>query len=101
MLYDDEYLTALREMTDETILDTVWLLKYFELYKTTLNWPDNLPPITRSFLSQTPLMESFNQHYLNILHQFEYTLDNTTHSLKLGKLLDDDSSYEIMSWSLN
>ena len=67
MLYDVEYLNALIELSSETFQEKTWLLKHFELYKSTLNWPDNLPPISRSFLSQNHTMESFNYHYLNTL----------------------------------
>jgi hypothetical protein len=91
MVYDDEYLKVLIELSSEKFQAKTWLLKHFELYKTTLNWPDNLPPISRSFLSQNHTMESFNYHYLNTLCQFEYTLNNKTHSLKLGELLGGDS----------
>jgi hypothetical protein len=40
---EDVYLKALSKYSD--LENKAWLLKYFELYKSTLLWPPGLPPI--------------------------------------------------------
>lgn len=83
MFEGDLYLKALAEINSDQFSDKVWLIKYFELYKQTLNWPKDLPPIKRSNLIKGTLKEKFNSTYLEILKELEsgYLLENKTQTL--------------------
>ncbi len=78
---EEKYLNALIEFSNDHINEKNWLLKYFELYKTTLNWPKDLPPIERSFWGQNKFKENFNRHYWANLNLHNYLLNNETQSL--------------------
>jgi hypothetical protein len=86
---DSPYLQALVEINTPPFNEKVWLLSNFELYKSTLNWPDNLPPIGRSNLQKGMLIEKFNTTYDEILSEFDYELDNGNRTLILGDKLED------------
>ena len=66
MRYEDEYfqedlyLKALAEINSDYFSDKTWLIKYFDLYKQTLNWPKNLPPIRRGDVVKGTLKEKFH-----------------------------------------
>ena len=83
------YLQALVEINTPPFNEKVWLLSNFDLYKSTLNWPDNLPPIGRSNLQKGMLIEKFNTTYDEILSEFDHTLDNGNQMLILGDRLED------------
>jgi hypothetical protein len=78
MRYEDEcfqedlYLKALAEINSDHFSDKTWLIKYFELYKQTLNWPKDLPTIGRSDLVKGTLKEKFHLIYPQILKELEY-----------------------------
>jgi hypothetical protein len=78
MRYEDEcfqedlYLKALAEINSDNFSDKVWLIKYFDLYKQTLNWPKDLPPIRRSDVVKGTLKEKFHLTYPQILKELEY-----------------------------
>jgi hypothetical protein len=81
MIYhEDDYLKALVAFSNLT--SKTWLLRYFELYKSTLNWPEGLPPINRSNLISGTLREKFNFTYLETLLDFKYKLDNEKQTLE-------------------
>jgi hypothetical protein len=91
MYTEEKYLNALIEFSSDDIGEKNWLLKYFELYKSTLNWPKDLPPIERSFLSHNKFKENFNRHYLATLNLHNHFLNNETHSLHFLDQTVEDS----------
>jgi len=78
---EDEYLKALTKFSD--LENKFWLIQYFDLYKSTLNWPHGLPPINRSNLINGTLREKFNSTYRKILSDFDYELNNEKQTLKI------------------
>lgn len=78
---EDDYLKALAKFSD--LENKVWLLKYFELYKSTLIWPKGLPPISRTNLTPGTLRTKFNSFYLEKLEEFEHKLDDEKQTLKI------------------
>jgi hypothetical protein len=76
MLYEDKYIKAFAEMSNNHFNEKEWLVNNFEIYKLTLNWPSNLPPINRSNLIKGSLREKFNTIYKEILNDYEYELNN-------------------------
>ncbi len=60
MLEEDNCLIALAEINSLDFCTKKWIINNFELYKTTLIWPENLPQINRSNLIIGTLMENFN-----------------------------------------
>ena len=83
MLEEDVFLKALVEIVSLDFDKKKWLVNYFELYKTTLNWPENLPPINRSNLNEKTLRGKFNSIYNELLSEFEYKLDNEKQTLEI------------------
>ena len=82
--YDESpYIKALSEINSDDFEERDWLYRNFNLYKETLNWPDNLPPIGRSNLIKGTLREKFNSTYKEILEEFEYFLDNKFKTLEI------------------
>ena len=81
MYKEVDYLKALTEISNDDFNEKCWLKSNFNLYKSTLNWPYNLPPINRSFLVKGPIVEKFNSFYKEILCQFECQLNNKTQTL--------------------
>lgn len=82
--YDESpYLKALSEINSDGFQERDWLYRNFNLYKETLNWPDNLIPIERSNLVKGTLREKFNSTYKEILEEFEYFLDNKFKTLEI------------------
>ena len=81
--YEDKYLKALSEINSDEFEQRDWLYRNFKLYKETLIWPDNLPPIGRSNLLKGTLREKFNSTYKEILEEFEYFLDNKFKTLEI------------------
>jgi hypothetical protein len=81
MLDEELYINALLEVSDKSFNEKKWLIKNFELYKTTLIWPINLPPIRRSNLNKGSLIEKFNSTYAQILSEFEHSLNNKNQTL--------------------
>ena len=74
--YDERpYLKALSEMSSAEFDERDWLYRNFNLYKETLNWPHNKPPIGRSNLIKGTLREKFHSTYYEILEEFEYSLN--------------------------
>jgi hypothetical protein len=83
-MYDEDiYLRALAELSKSHFNEKAWLIKNFELYKLTLNWPFNLPPINRSNLLKGTLREKFNSVYKEILTEYEYELNNDDQTLTI------------------
>ena len=83
MQNESPYLDALVEINSDHFNDKKWLITNFELYKSTLNWPVNLPPINRSNLNEGTLKEKLNATYQEILLEFEYEFDNENKTLIL------------------
>jgi len=83
MSNQDNYLKALAEINNNDFRKKNWLLNNFELYKQTLNWPENLPPINRSNLITGTLREKFNITYNELLSEFEYELNNEKQTLDI------------------
>lgn len=82
--YDESpYLKALSEVSSDNFDERDWLYRNFNLYKETLNWPDNLPPIGRSNLIKGTLREKFHSTYYEILEEFEYILNNNLKSIEI------------------
>jgi hypothetical protein len=87
---ESPYLQALVDINSPSFSEKEWLVNNFDLYKRTLNWPDNLPPIRRSNLQKGMLIEKFNTTYHEILSEFDYELDNGNQILILRDRLEDD-----------
>jgi hypothetical protein len=83
MMEEDNFLKALAEINSLDFGKKKWLVNYFELYKTTLIWPENLPPINRSNLIKETLRGKFNSIYKELLSEFEYKLNNEKQSLEI------------------
>lgn len=83
MLKEDNFLKALVEINSLDFGKKKWLVNYFELYKQTLNWPENLPPINRGNLIIGTLIERFNSTYKELLSEFEYKLNNEKQTLEI------------------
>jgi hypothetical protein len=84
IMYDEEkHIKALLEINNLNLLKRKWLLDYFILYKQSLNWPNNLPPIKRTCIINTPSIEKFNLKYESILSQFDYRLNDEEKRLEL------------------
>jgi len=81
MLNEDKYLKALAEMNNNHFNEKEWLMNNFELYKLTLNWPNNLPPINRSNLIIGTLREKFNSTYIELLCEYKHELNNDDQTL--------------------
>lgn len=80
---EDKYLKALSDINSDDFEAREWLYQNFNLYKETLNWPKNRPPIGRSNLIKGTLREKFHSTYKEILDEFDYRLDNELHILEL------------------
>jgi hypothetical protein len=80
---EDKYLKALSEINSDEFQERDWLYGHFKLYKETLNWPDNLPPIKRSNLIKGTLREKFNSTYKEILREFDYRMDNKLKTIEI------------------
>jgi hypothetical protein len=83
MLEEDNYLKVLAEINNLDFCKKKWLVDNFELYKITLNWPKNLPPINRSDLIKGTLREKFNSTYKEFLSEFKYELNNEKQILEI------------------
>ena len=82
MLYEeDDYLKGL--VTHSNLENKVWFLRYTDLYQSTLNWPEGLPPIARSNLVKGTLREKFYSTYHAALSTFDYNLDNEKQTLAI------------------
>lgn len=71
---EDDYLKALAN--DKDLEKKAWLLQYFELYKSTLNWPDGLPPIGRTNFIPGTFRTKFHYYYRETLSEYKHKLDN-------------------------
>jgi hypothetical protein len=80
---DDVYLKALAAMNAHDFDEKQWLVHFFELYKTTLNWPNNLPPISRTNLVKGTFRERVNSIYYEYLSEYDHLLDNKTQTFRL------------------
>lgn len=85
---EEYYLAALAAINSEGFEPKQWLKTYFMLYRSTLNWPENLPPINRSYLPKGTLKEKFNFTYKEILEEVEYLIENETQTLIIFSLSD-------------
>lgn len=84
MQYDESpYLKALTELNSDDFEEKEWLFRNFELFKTTLNWPDRLPPINRTLMDPRSLRHKFNATYREILGGYDHILEQQTKTLKI------------------
>lgn len=75
MYYDEnDYLKAMAQY--HYLKRKTWLIEYFELYKSTLIWPDGLPPIRTCNLIEGTIIDRFNLLYRASLSEFDYEFDN-------------------------
>ena len=82
MLYpEDVYLKALVKYSDLENKD--WLMKFFELYKTTLLWPPGLPPTKWPRIIKGTLIAKFHSYYGETLSEFNYKMDNEKQTLDI------------------
>lgn len=72
MCNEVNFIKALVEINDLNLTKSEWLLENFILYKHSLNWPNNLPPIKRTCIINSPIVEKFNIIYESILYEFDY-----------------------------
>ncbi len=75
----DKYLQALSKYSNDKELE--WLIDYFDLYKSTLIWPDNLPPLETIGMSK--FKKSFHNFYKEHLNNYEHELVNNKRILKI------------------
>jgi hypothetical protein len=83
MYSEDNFINALVEINNLNLIKSEWLLNNFILYKQSLNWPNNLPPIKRTCVIKSPIVEKFNIIYESILNEFEYRFNNEEKKLEL------------------
>lgn len=83
MINEDKYLKVLAEINSNQFNEKIWLANNFQLYKQTLNCPENFPPINRSNLITGTLMEKFNSTYKELLSEFEYELNSEKQTLEI------------------
>ncbi|WP_339611013.1 hypothetical protein [uncultured Planktosalinus sp.] len=83
MLDENLFLKALSSINSDNYDEKTWLKNNFELFKQTLIWPVNLPPISRSMMVEGSLMLKFNETYNEILSEYEYVLNNKTRTLTI------------------
>lgn len=83
MINQEHFLKSLAEISNSNFTKKNWLINNFELYKLTLNWPKNLPPINRSDLDKGTLREKFNSIYKEFLSEFEFELNNEKQTMKI------------------
>lgn len=83
MLNENNYLKALADINSNLFNKKVWLINNFELYKLTLIWPKNLPPINRTNLILGTVRKRFNSTYVDILSEFDFELNNEKQTLKI------------------
>lgn len=77
----DKYTEAIQNIL---ILNTKdWLLEYFEVFKTTLNWPEGLPYINSMDLKKGTPIYDFNLAYSDKLKTVKYELDNDLQTIKI------------------
>ena len=79
---EDEYLAALAGLNEDGVTEELWLMLHDNLYRSTLNWPDNLPPIGRSNLVDGSLRKKFHETYRSMLSKHLHKVDNKTKSIK-------------------
>lgn len=77
----NDYLIALAQYN--YLKRKTWLVEYFELYKSTLIWPDGLPPIKTCNLFEGTIEEKFHTIYRSALSEFDYEFDNDKRTLKI------------------
>ena len=83
MLYpEDVYLKALEKYSD--LENKAWLLKYFELYKSTILWPPGLPPTKWPRIIKGSLIAKFHSYYRETLSELNYDMDNYNKTLEIN-----------------
>jgi hypothetical protein len=77
MIYNEQdYLNALTKVNAINYNEEKWLIDNFELFKSTLNWPEGLPPINRTNLMEGTYRKEFNSFYSNLLNEYNHDLKN-------------------------
>lgn len=83
MYNEVNFIKALLEINDLNLTKSKWLLENFILYKQSLNWPNNLPPIKRTSIIKSTIVYKFNIIYESILNEFDYKFNNEEKTLEL------------------
>lgn len=83
MYNEDNFIKALLEINNLNLIKSEWLLNNFILYKQSLNWPNNLPPIKRTCIIKSPIVDKFNIIYESVLNEFDYRFNNEEKILEL------------------
>lgn len=83
MYNEDNFIKALAEINNLNLIKSEWLLNNFILYKQSLNWPNNLPPIKRTRMIKSPIVDKFNIIYESVLNEFDYRFNNEEKILEL------------------
>jgi hypothetical protein len=83
MYNEDNFIKALVEINNLNLIKSEWLLNNFILYKQSLNWPNNLPPIKRTCIIKSPIVDKFNIIYESVLNEFDYRFNNEEKILEL------------------
>jgi hypothetical protein len=65
--------------------ESLWLKEYFNLFKTTLTWPENLPPLKKFNLNESQL--SFHEYYNEVLEKYNYELITNDQILILNNMI--------------
>ncbi len=84
MIYDEQYyLMALSRINHKDYDEKKWLIDNFELFKSTLNWPNELPPINRTNLLDETFKKKFNEYFFESLKKNHFDFDYTKKLLKI------------------
>ncbi len=83
MYNEDNFIKALVEINNLNLIKSEWLLNNFILYKQSLNWPNNLPPIKRTCMIKSPIVDKFNIIFESVLNEFDYRFNNEEKILEL------------------
>ncbi len=75
----DKYLQALSKYSE--LNELTWIVSHLDLYKTTLIWPDDLPPLATYGMNK--FKQSFHDFYKEHLNNYEYELINNERILKI------------------
>lgn len=85
MTYNESpYIKALTDLNSDNFEEKEWLCKHFELFKTTLVWPNHLPPIDMSQMEVGTIRQKFNATYREILNGYKHSFEQETKSLKFS-----------------
>jgi len=82
VFYDEkDYYLALLDLGNTQYHEKDWLSNNFDMYKSTLNWPQNPAAISRTNLVDDTLRKKFHKEYGLILSRNSHYFDNHNRTL--------------------